>query len=140
MSVDHDTTAAQNPLVAHDYSKPPKRFVRPNGDVYWGCKVYDSDEHADICTALMLHRLDGPAYFIGNSWWWYHFGKQHREDGPAVESAGGIAQFYYFINKRYQNMQQWAKAILKHRCEPYDEDAITEFIRNIFRKRISDLI
>jgi len=41
------------------------------------------------------HREDGPAVeYAGGSKGWYINGKRHREDGPAIEYAGGEKEWY----------------------------------------------
>jgi hypothetical protein len=46
-----------------------------------------------------------------NSTWYYHHGKLHREDGPAIESFNGGANFYILRGKFYTE-KAW-KAIVK---------------------------
>ena len=47
-----------------------------------------------------LHREDGPAIeWAGGDREWYLNGKRHREDGPAVERADGYKE-WYLNNKR----------------------------------------
>lgn len=45
----------------------------------------------------IFHRIDGPAIELLNgngTKYWYIDGKQHREDGPAVERANGDKEWY----------------------------------------------
>jgi hypothetical protein len=56
----------------------------------YGNKYYYKDKAMTI-----LHREDGPAIELaGGGKAWYINGKHHREDGPAVELAGGDKSWY----------------------------------------------
>jgi hypothetical protein len=56
----------------------------------YGNKHYYKDKAMTI-----LHREDGPAIELaGGGKAWYINGKHHREDGPAVELAGGDKSWY----------------------------------------------
>jgi len=50
----------------------------------------------------ILHREDGPAVEIaGGTKYWYQNDKLHREDGPAIEDAGGT-KYWYQNDKRHR--------------------------------------
>ena len=57
------------------------------------------------------HREDGPAIeFAGGDKYWYLNNKRHREDGPAVEWADGTK--YWYLNGKLHNKDgpaiEWA--------------------------------
>jgi hypothetical protein len=107
------------------------------------------------------HREDGPAMESANGdKFWYHHGALHREDGPAIENANGGKQWllhgimhredgpaveyadgnkaWWLHGKEYANAAAWAKAVLKQKNEPHDEEAVQQFVRMILTK--DDLI
>jgi hypothetical protein len=84
-----------------------------------------------------LHRINGPAveWTDGNKQWRLH-GKLHREDGPANEYANG--KEWWLHGKHYDDVKQWAQAVLKLRNKPHDEQAAEDYLRMILTK--DDLI
>jgi hypothetical protein len=56
-----------------------------------------------------LHREDGPAveYVNGDSQWYLN-GKRHREDGPAVENISGN-KYWYLKGIKYSESEFHAK-------------------------------
>ena len=98
---------------------------RANGDKFWY-------HHG------ALHREDAPAaeYADGGKEWFLH-GIMHREDGPAVEYDNGD-KAWYLHGKEYANAAAWAKATLKQKNEPHDEESVQQFVRTILTK--DDLI
>ena len=88
------------------------------------------------------HREDGPAieYADGDKFW-YQKGNLHRDDGPAVEYPAHKEYFYYLDGKNYdEDIESWAKAVLRQRGSPNDPDAVKTFIRSILQKQLKDLI
>ena len=50
-----------------------------------------------------LHREDGPAVeYAGGNKWWYRHGKLHREDGPAEEYADGTK--FWWVNDKLHRL------------------------------------
>jgi len=64
-----------------------ENYVRKEVDEYGNAFYYNAKKH--------LHRTDGPAieYAYGVKQWFID-GKLHREDGPAVEQADGYKCWY----------------------------------------------
>ena len=57
----------------------------------------------------MLHREDGPAIeYAGGDKFWYLNDKLHREDGPAIEYASGTKLWY--LNGKELTEQEHKKA------------------------------
>lgn len=85
-----------------------------------------------------LHREDGPAIdkADGTKVWYLH-DVLHREDGPAMEHADGT-KMWFLHGKEYKNAAAWAKAMLKQKNAPHDDDAVQKFLRTILTK--DDLI
>ena len=83
--------------------------MNPKIDI-WGNKVwYDSDGK--------YHREDGPAieYAGGNKEWRKH-DKLHREDGPAVETVDGYKS-YWLEGIRYTEEEYWEKIKELKKCK-----------------------
>jgi hypothetical protein len=71
-----------------------EQYIITNAD---GVKFYYKDKEQTI-----LHREDGPAIeYAGGSKSWYVNGKLHRLDGPAFEHAGG-SKSWYVNGKRHR--------------------------------------
>ena len=84
------------------------------------------------------HRENAPAIERANGdKYWYLHGKLHREDAPAIEYANGI-KYWRLHGERYDDANDWAKAVLKLRNEPCDDAAAEDYLRTIFTK--DDLI
>lgn len=45
-------------------------------------------------TSKTLHREDGPAIESAGEYYWYHKGELHREDGPAIEYEDEYREWY----------------------------------------------
>ena len=71
-----------------------EQFIRVNED---GSKYYHSDREMQ-----KLHREDGPAIeWAGGTKDWYINDKLHREDGPAIEWADGTKD-WFIDDKRHR--------------------------------------
>lgn len=68
-------------------------------------KTFQTDEgHVGHTRDGKLHSVDGAAamtYPDGTSWW-YHHGKIHREDGPAVQWSNGVSEWWQ-DNQRHRD-------------------------------------
>ena len=85
-----------------------------------------------------LHREDGAAIeCVNGDKYWYLHGKLHRENAPAIERADGNKS-WWLHGKWYDDVNAWAKAVLKMRNEPCDDAAAEDYLRTIFTK--DDLI
>ena len=73
----------------------------------------------------------------GNKSWWIKFNKLHREDGPAVEYADGD-KAWCLHGKHYDDVNAWAKDVLKMHHKPHAADDVQRFLRAILTKE--DLI
>jgi hypothetical protein len=55
-----------------------------------------------------LHRENGPAIeYAGGTKYWYLNGKYHREDGPAIERSDGSKRWY--LNDEYLTEEEFNK-------------------------------
>jgi hypothetical protein len=85
-----------------------------------------------------LHRTGAPATMCPNGTnFWYQHGKLHRDDAPAVEWADGTKEWYLNGNY-YEDVNQWAQAVLKMHNKPHDAAAAEDYLRTILTK--DDLI
>jgi hypothetical protein len=85
-----------------------------------------------------LHRKDAPAieWKDGSEEWWLH-GKRHRDDAPAIEDADGHKQ-WWLHGKKYNDVNAWAKDVLKMHNKPHDDANVQDYLRNSLMK--DDLI
>jgi hypothetical protein len=84
------------------------------------------------------HRDDGAAVeWADGAKEWYLHGKRHSEQAPAIEYADG-RKFWYLHGNHYDDANAWAQAVLKLHHKPHDADAIERFLRDVLMK--DDLI
>lgn len=88
---------------------------------YQGYKSFPFDldlpdgEHVDIKNQVIvvkdktLHNDDGPAMILETSSIWFHKGRHHRVDGPAVEYLDGSC-YWWIDGEIYRDMNEWGKA------------------------------
>jgi hypothetical protein len=129
-------------------NKQPKMTVDKDGSKFWhlhgklhridGAAVEWANGAKRWYQHGKLHRDDGPAVEgpDGDKEWYQH-DKLHREDGPAIENEH-VGKMWYLHNTYYENIDAWAKAVLKMRNEPHDDEAVQKFVRMILTK--DDLI
>lgn len=90
------------------------------------------------------HRENAPAviYSSGRVVWFKH-GEIHRENGAAVEWDNDHSEDhkqYYLNGNRYIDKISWAGAVLMMHNKPYDSDSINDFLREICKREVVDLI
>ena len=100
--------------------------IRKHGDKEWW-------QHGE------LHRIGGPAIedSDGDKEWWVN-GQRHREDGPAVEYKDHKG--WYLNDDVFLTPEGWAAALLRRRKQPYDEQAVQNFLRSILKKDVEEAL
>ena len=77
-----------------------------------------------------LHREDGPAIESAKGTrYWYHHGKLHREDGPAIEYACGDRRWYL-------NDQELTESEFNARMNPAVEMTVAELEKKLGIKNL----
>jgi hypothetical protein len=130
----------------HRVGAPAVEYANGHKDWYLHGKRHREDgparEYANGSKHWYLHgerhREDGPAVdnISGHKEWWLH-GNAHREDGAAVELANGNKD-WYLNNKRYDDVNAWARDVLKLHNKPHDDADVNDYLRDVLMK--DDLI
>jgi hypothetical protein len=75
---------------------------------------------------LYLHRVNGPAWVDDTQKRFYHIGKLHRDDGPAIIYENGYCIYYYY-GQQYKNQDAYIDAKLHN----IDNKCCTKFWRHV---------
>jgi len=126
----------------------PKMTVYANGNKAWRLhgKLHrvgaPAVEQADGGKQWWLngkrHREGAPAFEWANGveTWWVH-GKMHREDGPAAEDINGNKS-WYLNGIKYDDIESWAEAVLRHQKKPATQDDVDELIAQVMQADLFD--
>jgi hypothetical protein len=61
----------------------------------------------------------------------------HREDGPAAEDINGNKS-WYLNGIKYDDIESWAEAVLRHQKKPATQDDVDELIAQVMQADLFD--